>query len=1046
MAIRIAQLIGLITADNRDFERKMAQSEQTAKTKARGIQSALDRIKGVSASVNIGGGGGLFGGRGASDMLAKGGLVVDTLKGVFNVLTSIQQAGLQYHRTIQNAGIGFEVLGGSAAKAQQHIADLQNKALKLPFELTDLVKASGTLQAFGFTAGQVEKDITAIGDAASVASTFNGDFAGSLQGITLALGQMRSAGKLSLEEINQLTERGIPALDILSRKTGKSIQQIRKDIEGGRVSGKGAAELLTRGFREAYGGLSEKLMQTTSGKESNLSDAYAKFAYENVKNGTVKGYDAAIDEITKKLGSADFLKAAQKIDATTAGGINSVMEAAKGNQLDDLKNIFRIIGEDVSAGFKTGVGDTSDWIKKKFQEGVDAVRNVWDTHSDSKVTLQMGFDVASGFANGLLSGQGLIDNALNQTIYKGVEAGKGSRRVLPLPDRAQANLDKLLREEPTFVKKLEEVANKLQTKPEWLLQLMALETAGSYNKSIRGGAGNGYVGLIQFGQGARKDVGLPTGTADAQKYLESISATEQLDYVYKYLKQRQGKGNYDSLAKLYAAVGAGHFVSDDNTVMFREEGFQAGDDKSNQKISASGFRANAPWNTNKDSVIQQWEFGTAAANALRLSDAMAALGQTVTRLNQGLAPQLTMAERRALHNPGSAEVIAPEGGQFIPNPVRRTRQIAPGSSSVNVVANLEKIPLAIDTLGSAAQLNFKKLIPLPPALQQMATGTEAVGNALDKVTKDGDALQLYAQQIDHVANLQQAFTQDFEQLIQGLTSGSESAMDTIKNFARSFITNMLNEIQSAIISNATGGKYSSLAGMLGGVVSGAVGKIFNRGGNAGAVTTDPAKEAAKQITDAVTNQSGKIADTVKKQTETLSVPLNKTVEQSSQSLAQLTDLANCSCAPTPQEPLWKALLKGAINGAVSGAAGGVAGKFGGGGSSAGSGTITAVDINERPRIVGARANGGDVKAGSSYIWNEPGAEGEWFIPSHDGFILNRRDAMTALSNSAPQQRGGNNITINFHVTAPNGQITRESQQQAAARMAAVLRQADGRSS
>lgn len=888
MAVRIAQLTGVITADNRQFERAMAQSEQTAKTKARSIQGALDRIKGVSASVNIGGGG-IFGGKGASDMLAKGGLVIDTLKGVFNVLTSVQQAGLQYHRTIQNASIGFEVLGGSAAGAQQHIADLQNKALKLPFELTDLVRASGTLQAFGFTAQQVEKDITAIGDAASVASTFNGDFAGSLQGVILALGQMRSTGRLSLEEINQLTERGIPALDILSRKTGKSIQQIRKDIEAGRVSGKGAAELLIRGFREAYGGLSEKLMQTTSGKESNLADAYAQFAYRTIKDGTVKGYDAAIDEVTRQFGSKEGQAFAQKTDIVTAAGLQGVLELLKGGgSYDSILSAGATVGKSIYEGLiKSEIKGMGDWIGKKFQEGVDLAKSVWEVQSPSKVAEQIGLDIAEGYALGLLKGTDLYVGKAMQRLWTGGLSRKEEAESLSKDPRIRAMLDTLAKSEGANYNTLfgGGTFSDFGAHPNQRIT----RKFGGKGKSITSTAAGRYQFLNRTWEGVAGQLGLTDFSPHSQD-LAAIELMRQRGMIPKIL---------------------------------------SGD------ISGALTAGNREWASLPGSPYGQ---PTHAAQKLidvynkALGQPSQALSAAAVNLEKAARAQLSMAERHALYNPGTSNV----GALPFPSALKALEdgslaqtqtlgQVFGGSASVNVTASLEKIPLAIDTLGDAAQINYRKLIPLPPALQQMATGTEAVSNALDKITKDGDALQLYAQQIDHTANLQQAFTQDFEQLIQGLTSGSENALDVVKGFARSFFNNMITEIQSAVISNATGGKYSSLSGMLGGVIGGVVSGLFGFGG------------------------------------------------------------------------------------------------------------------------VPKRAAGGDVKAKMPYIWNEPGAEGELFVPSHSGYILNRRDAMNAVS-SATSQQGGNtyNLSVTFAVNAPNGTITRESQSQAAARLAQVIRQAEGR--
>lgn len=69
-----------------------------------------------------------------------------------------------------------------------------------------------------------------------------------------------------------------------------------------------------------------------------------------------------------------------------------------------------------------------------------------------------------------------------------------------------------------------------------------------FRPNVWGGAGGKYRGLIQFGPGARKEVGLPD---------KSMSISEQLPYVEKYLQQR-GYQPGMGVAKLYATILGGN--------------------------------------------------------------------------------------------------------------------------------------------------------------------------------------------------------------------------------------------------------------------------------------------------------------------------------------------------------------------------------------------------------------------------------------------------------------------------------------------------------
>jgi hypothetical protein len=83
---------------------------------------------------------------------------------------------------------------------------------------------------------------------------------------------------------------------------------------------------------------------------------------------------------------------------------------------------------------------------------------------------------------------------------------------------------------PAFRKELYRVAKSLNTPMQWLVDAMAFETGGTFAASITND--DGYTGLIQFGDEAAADVGTTTSA------LRSMSNTEQLKYVEKFLKMR----------------------------------------------------------------------------------------------------------------------------------------------------------------------------------------------------------------------------------------------------------------------------------------------------------------------------------------------------------------------------------------------------------------------------------------------------------------------------------------------------------------------------
>ena len=95
-----------------------------------------------------------------------------------------------------------------------------------------------------------------------------------------------------------------------------------------------------------------------------------------------------------------------------------------------------------------------------------------------------------------------------------------------------------------FINKVKEIAPRVGLDSNWLMAIMNFESAGTFSPSITNSLG--YVGLIQFGESARKTLGV------TKEQLKAMSAVEQLDYVEKYYNMYKGK--YKSYVDAYFAV------------------------------------------------------------------------------------------------------------------------------------------------------------------------------------------------------------------------------------------------------------------------------------------------------------------------------------------------------------------------------------------------------------------------------------------------------------------------------------------------------------
>ena len=167
---------------------------------------------------------------------------------------------------VVQTGAKFEILGvqlksvmGSSAGAQQALSWIKEFTLSTPYQLEQVTGAFVKLKAFGLN--PMSGALQAVADATS----YLGGSAETMNTLVLALGKSFTVGKMSMEEMRMMMERGIPVIDILSNKLGVSAGEILEMSRAGKI-GRDEIGLLIDEMREMYSGASNALMDTFTGK------------------------------------------------------------------------------------------------------------------------------------------------------------------------------------------------------------------------------------------------------------------------------------------------------------------------------------------------------------------------------------------------------------------------------------------------------------------------------------------------------------------------------------------------------------------------------------------------------------------------------------------------------------------------------------------------------------------------------------------------------------------------------------------------------------
>lgn len=244
-------------------------------------------------------------------------------------------AGVRFAKKIRETTAEFELqrvsLGAliqDTEKAEQLFSQIKAAAVKSPFEIKDLVSYTKQLAAYKIEANELFDTMMRLSD---ISAGLGAD----MSRIVLAYGQIKGAGVLKGTELRQITELGIPMVDLLAQKL--------TDLRGELVTTGDVFKLISEKaisfttVKEIFddmtnaGGMfykmQEKQSETLAGKWSNLKDSIS-IAYDEM--GNTKLASSAMNAMIAILkGMADHWKTVYDLVAGVSGALITYIAASK---------------------------------------------------------------------------------------------------------------------------------------------------------------------------------------------------------------------------------------------------------------------------------------------------------------------------------------------------------------------------------------------------------------------------------------------------------------------------------------------------------------------------------------------------------------------------------------------------------------------------------------------------------------------------------------------------------------------------------------------
>ena len=408
-----------------------------------------------------------------------------------------------------SAKIGFSTLLGEEA-GQKMMDDLDAFAKKTPFKTSGVIGAAQKMMAMGWDSENLIADLEVLGDAAAA----TGNLDQGLESIVRAMSQIKTKGRLSTEELNQLAEAGIAAKAMLAEQLGygtgdAGIAAMTEDLENGAIASDKAIAALMAGMQKYKGMMDSMANETVEGLWSQIQDTFEINVFrkwgQGLQDGAKKGFGTIIqllDEAESALSEfGDMMyeigkKASNWLADKFQGIVDRIMQIT---DTDAFKNAD--LGEKIAMLWKGAIADP---FKEWFNE-------LWTNEENIEKAASFGQSVAEALTKGILAFLGITDIFADtgaDAESKGSNIAQGFAKGFTEGFDVSAITDKLV----------QAIKNVWGALPTWAQFLIGGYATG---KAL-GGIGNFIGGVANFGTQVGNIIG-SSGTMGAGNVIVGAS-------------------------------------------------------------------------------------------------------------------------------------------------------------------------------------------------------------------------------------------------------------------------------------------------------------------------------------------------------------------------------------------------------------------------------------------------------------------------------------------------------------------------------------------
>lgn len=245
-------------------------------------------------------------------------------------MSGVATKGLNLGSMLEQNKLSFKALTGSAEGSRTVLSSVADFAANNPFQMLDVSNVAREMVAMSVPAQDIAEHLKTVGNVA-VAS------GGDIKGIGHVFSQVAAQGKLMTQDMYQLVNQGVAIMPALARVTGKSMEELRDDMEKGKIS----FELMTKAMKaivpeDMAKELQAEMNNTIPRQLDRLKGSISTFATEFVGinkktgekagDGLAQGYTNILRALADSVRSPELIQSAANLGKALTPVLNSIAE------------------------------------------------------------------------------------------------------------------------------------------------------------------------------------------------------------------------------------------------------------------------------------------------------------------------------------------------------------------------------------------------------------------------------------------------------------------------------------------------------------------------------------------------------------------------------------------------------------------------------------------------------------------------------------------------------------------------------------------------